>query len=125
MKPYVTTKGLRIIAIVTVICAIATFVLVELYGYPSQARNMAAAERHIPILLPLLQKDSRFTNFTVSVFTGQNGSLIIDGQLYSEKDLQDLKKMVDSSSPPVAVVYNVRVYPPEYRQELEKPVTPR
>jgi hypothetical protein len=121
MKQLVTSKGLKIIAVLTVLAAVAVWFLVQQFGYPRQRANMAAADKHIPILLPMLQKDSRFTNITVHTFTGANGSLFIAGELPAESDLRDLKQMVEASKPPVAVVYHVDIIPPELLQELSKP----
>ena len=123
MKPLVTSQGLRMIELITVLGAAAVVFLVQEYGFPQQVRNMAAADRHIPFLLPMLQKDSRFTNIIVHTFTGANGSLLVTGELLSEDALRDLKRVVEASKPPVAVLYHVDVIPPELLQELSKPNT--
>ncbi len=81
---------------------------------------MAAADKHIPILLPMLQKDSRFTNITVQTFTGYNGSLYVAGMLPSESDLENLKQIIELSKPPVRVVYHVDILPSELIQDLIK-----
>lgn len=81
-----------------------------------QLQNMAAAERHIPVLQAVLERDSRFTNLALRPYTGHDGSLKISGELYADADLQDLKKIVEASKPPVAVVYAVPVFPPEFRR---------
>ena len=121
MKQPVTSKGLQIIAVVTML-GVAAVLLIQRFGpYPRQMENMAAAAQHIPILRPLLQKDVRFTNITLSVYSGgANGSLAIDGELPSERDLQDLKQIVELSKPPVEVVYHVLVIPPELQEEMQK-----
>ena len=120
-KP-VTSRGLQIIAIVTIL-GVATVLLIQRFGpFPRQMRNMAAAEQHIQILLPKLHQDARFTNIVLHSYTGSGGSLMVSGELFSESDLQELKTMVEVSKPPVKVVYYVPVYPPESRQDLENQV---
>ena len=121
MKQPVTSKGLRVIVFVIII-GLVIVILTQKFGpYPRQMENMAAAKKHALILLPMIQKDSRFSNITADAFTGgADGSLAIFGELFSDKDLQDLKNIVESSKPPVEVVYFVKVYPAEFRQELER-----
>jgi hypothetical protein len=76
-------------------------------------QNMAAAEEHVHVLRPMLQQDPRFTNIALHPFTAAGGSLSVSGELPSELELSDLKQLVASSKPPVQVVYDVRVTPPE------------
>src|SRR6266404_3464340 len=109
MRQPVTSKGLQRIVIITIL-GVAAVLLIQRFGpFPRQMANIAAAERHIPKLLPMLQKDSRFISIKLHSFTGSDGSLMVSGELFSESDLQDLKKIVEASKPPVAVVYNVPV----------------
>jgi hypothetical protein len=118
MKQPVTSRGLQIIAIVTML-GVAAVLLIQRFGpFPRQMENIAAAEQHIQVLQPMLRQDPRFTNIALHSFTGSGGSLMVAGGLFSETDLQDLKKLVEASKPPVTVVYNVIVCPPELRQEL-------
>jgi len=49
--------------------------------------------------------------------------LLVTGELLSEDALRDLKRVVEASKPPVAVLYHVDVIPPELLQELSKPNT--
>ena len=120
MKQPITSKGLQIIAIITML-GVAAVLLIQRFGpYPRQMQNIAAAEQHIQILRPMLQQDSRFTNIAVHVFTGAGGSLALSGELYSDRDLADLKEVVQSSKPPVEVVYHVFVVPPELLEDWKK-----
>jgi len=100
---------------------IAVVLLIQQFGpFPRQMENMAAAEQHIHILRPMFQQDSRFTNIVLYPFTGAGGSLSISGELLSDKDFADLKQVAGTSKPPVAVVYNVFVVPPELQEEIRK-----
>jgi len=57
MKQPVTSKGIKIIAIVTML-GVASVLLIQRFGpYPRQMANMAAAEKHISILLPILRRE--------------------------------------------------------------------
>ena len=124
MKPPVTSRGLQIITFVTVI-GVAAVLLSQRFGpFPRQMQNMAAAGRHLSILLPVLQQDSRFTNIALHPFSGSGGSLSVSGELFSDKDLLDLKQKVEASKPPVEVVYHVVIIPPELQDEMKKAASP-
>src|SRR6185436_18657088 len=119
MKP-VTSKGLQIIAIVTML-GVAAVLLIQRFGpFPRQMENMAAAEQHIQVLRPMLQQDPRFTNIALHPFTGAGGSLSLSGELLSDRDLADLKQLVETSKPPMKVVYHVTVIPPELLEDRKK-----
>jgi hypothetical protein len=117
MKRPVSRRGLQIIAIVAMFGIGVVLFIRHFSPLNPQLQNMAAAERHIPILQAVLERDSRFTNLALRPYTSHDGSLKISGELYADADLQDLKKIVEASKPPVAVVYAVPVLPPEFRQQ--------
>jgi hypothetical protein len=114
MKQRVTLKGLKTIAIVTMF-GVAAVALFKKFGpegpLRGQTRNLAAAGRHIPVLLPALRKDARFAALELFPFTGGDGCLLVRGTLNSESDLEDLKRLIETSKPPVAVLYGVVVIP--------------
>ena len=111
-KP-ITASGLKIIALVTVL-GIAAVLLVWRFGpLPRQLKNMAAANQHIQILRPMLDQDARFTNVKLHTYSAAGGSLLLAGELLSDGDLADLKQIVLASKPPVEVVYQVYIFPPE------------
>jgi hypothetical protein len=116
MKSNVTPKGLKKIAFITFVGIIVVAVFKQFVPYTVDKRqlaNLAAAEQHTPILRAVLQRDLRFTNVTVYVFTGAGGSLQLHGELLSARDLADLKELVQKTKPPVEVLYDVFVIPPE------------
>ena len=123
MSQSVTPKGLKIIGAIAVIGIVVVAIYKHFvpYTYDEQAaKNYAAAEHHIPILKPLLTNDSRFTNISLYPFTGSGGSLEISGDLFTDRDLADLKRIVDSSSPPVTIVWQVQVISQAERDILHK-----
>ena len=73
--------------------------------------NIALADEHTTILRPMIEKEPRFANIQISSFTGSGGSLSVRGYVTSEEDMSDLKKMVAKSTPPVEVMYFVKVIP--------------
>jgi hypothetical protein len=79
---------------------------------PTQARNMTMATEHIPIVNRILEKDIRFTEIKLYAYTGNDGCLGVTGVVYSQRALDDLKKAVESTAPPVPVHWTVRVFPP-------------
>ena len=119
MKP-VTSKGLQIIAIVTML-GVAAVLLIQRFGpFPRQTENIAAAEQHIEVLRPMLQRDPRFSNIVMHSHTAAGGSLLVYGQLFSDEALTDLKQIVVTSKPPVEVVYHVYLVPPELQDQIGK-----
>jgi hypothetical protein len=120
MKQHVTPKGLQIIAVVTML-GVAAVLLIQRFGpYPRQMANMAAAKEHIEILRPMIHQDARFTNIKLYPFTGRGGSLSVSGELLSDRDLADLKEIVERSKPPVQIAYHVGVIPPGLLDELSR-----
>ena len=54
--------------------ATVALVVVRFIGNPQKA-NMAKGEAHLPRIREILHSDSRFSEVTAEVFTGQNGSI--------------------------------------------------
>jgi hypothetical protein len=74
-----------------------------------QARNMSKARSHIPIVQRALGSEPRFANVTFDDFTAQEGSLLVGGTVPTRADLDRLKEIVASTSPPTAVIFHVFV----------------
>ena len=81
---------------------------------------MAVAEEFVQFVQPIVRKDSRFTNIALHPFTGSGGSLSVSGELLSDKDAQDLKRIIETNKPPVTVIYRVVVIPLELQEEIKK-----
>jgi hypothetical protein len=67
--------------------------------------NMERADDHARKILPILRADKRFDRVKLHSFTGSFGSLLVSGQVDTDKDRDDLKKLVTMSKPPVRVLY--------------------
>jgi len=102
-----------ILAIVIVVWALYPY-LVE------RPLNASRAERYIPVVQAALGQDARFTEVRFGFFSkvGDSGSLMVLGQVDSEDDLKELKKIVESTSPPIVVKYKVEV---GVRQQVNSP----
>jgi hypothetical protein len=122
MSEPITPRGLKKIAAITLVGIVVVMIFKHFvpYTFDKQAVNIAAAKQHIPILKPLIENDGRFTNIILSQFTGSGGSLCISGDVFTDKDLSDLKRLVDSSSPPTAIVWEVQVLSQSKRDLLKK-----
>jgi hypothetical protein len=100
------------IAIVLFVAAIGTIYFCYPYTPAGrQALNMASAERHIPKVRALIGKDARFRDVWLAPYTGFGGSLTVSGYVDSTGDLTDLKRLVESTEPPVNVSYGISVGP--------------
>jgi hypothetical protein len=99
-KPFYAIAGLSVV----------TSLLLIQSGYPitQQMRNLKVAGNHAPIINALLQHDMRFAKVQAGSWTGEGGCISIFGELNSESDLPDLKKIVELSKPPLRVLYGLR-----------------
>jgi len=119
----VTFKGLKTIAAITLFGIVAVAIFKHFVPYTidrQQMENMAAAEKHLPLLRQVIGKDVRFTNVTAIVFSGDEGCLMIEGEVHTDRELEDLKQLVVSSKPPVHTLYQVDVMPLELHEEVQK-----
>jgi hypothetical protein len=82
-----------------------------------QMRNMRAAPRHIPNLEAIVWKDERLRSVAFSACTSQGGSLLVGGTVSTLEDLDELKARVESTSPPVSVVYGVTISTVESKRD--------
>jgi hypothetical protein len=115
MKPPITSKGLQVIAAITML-GVALVLLTQYFGpYPRQLRTLAAMREHLAILRPVIEKDPRFTNVVINPSTACK--YFITGELESEKDITDLERIIAESRPPVPSIFKVYVLPPEFRQQ--------
>jgi hypothetical protein len=78
--------------------------------FPTQGmRNMEAGRKHAAVLESLLQRDSRYAKVIPGVWTGGGGEMLIRGELSSMADLDELKKIIQASQPPVSVLVSLDV----------------
>jgi hypothetical protein len=74
-----------------------------------QSRNMAKARAQIPIIKARIVNDPRFAHVEMFDATVNNGILVIDGDVSTQTDLDALKEIVSSTSPPVTIGWRVDV----------------
>jgi hypothetical protein len=58
-----------------------------------------------------MSNDARFSNVEVYVYTGLDGSIAVRGFVRSDPELAALKQLVQSTNPPTAIAWKVRVFP--------------
>ena len=78
-----------------------------------EARNRAMAKEHIPVVTEVLEKDKRFGKIRLIPYTGEGGCLGVFGDVDSQSTMDDLKKLVQSTDPPVFVHWEVNIIPPD------------
>ena len=83
-----------------------------------QAHNMAKARAHIPRVQCVLESAPQFDAVELHEFTAEQGSLLVSGTVPTRTDLDRLKEIVASTSPPTAVVFWVSV-----EDEISRPET--
>jgi hypothetical protein len=72
--------------------------------------RMEAAQEHIPVVEARLAGDARWRDIQLYGHTQRNGSLLVSGGVASPGDLTTLQQIVQSTSPPVPVVWSVQVF---------------
>jgi hypothetical protein len=108
-----TERGLRLIALVTLV-GVVVLVFVHFFGpAASQSRNLTAAREHASRLEPEAHRDARFTNIHLGAYTGNGGCLWVVGTIFSEKDSNELRHWIDASRSPVRIKYSITVFPME------------
>lgn len=70
---------------------------------------MESGGKHSAALMKLLQADSRYDKVVVGVWTANGGEIYVDGELSSMADLDELKKIIQASQPPVSVLVSLDV----------------
>jgi len=72
-----------------------------------QRRNMKKADEHVPIVRQKLDAIPEFRHLNIAHYTGAGGSLMVYGDVRSEADIQRVKEIVEQTTPPVTVVYQL------------------
>ena len=113
MKQFITSRGLRIIVVLAIV-GIALVLITRYFGPAArQADNLALARAHAAQLQPQVRGDARFANISLGANTGDGGSLWVYGSITTEQQSNDLRRLVESSHPPVPVRYDLRMVPSE------------
>jgi hypothetical protein len=71
--------------------------------------NMRHAGQYLPILSKKLDAYPEFRQLKPCVSDISGGVLAIDGYLRTEAELKHLREIVESTKPPVRVIYNLQV----------------
>ena len=92
--------------------ALAGAVVVVAIYYPFspgaiQRRNMAKAEAYIPTIQAALGNLPRFSRVVLRTATAHDGCLLVAGQVPTNADRDELRKIVMTTAPPVEVVFHV------------------
>jgi hypothetical protein len=94
----------------TLVCVVAVTVASvttpAAWWYVGFSKNLRLAEAHAPVVRRVLEADGRFTEVEVYEFTFRGGCLAVHA-VAREGAAQDIKRLVESTSPPVAVHYDV------------------
>jgi hypothetical protein len=78
-------------------------------------KRMNLAEAHAPIVRRVLEADGRFSDIWVEAFTGSDGCLLVEAAA-KPGSVEALKRLVESTSPPVLVRYNIHERKPPQTQ---------
>jgi hypothetical protein len=73
--------------------------------------NLEKAAAHIALIQPSLDADPRLKYVKLFPFTAHDGCLKVDGFVDSEQALDDLRRIVAKSNPPVLTTFSVAVIP--------------
>lgn len=113
MKSRVGSKGFWI-AITTLLLFVLYWGAMSLLGL-KQRRDKAAVREYITRVQPLLAADSRFKEVRLMGYSCDNVMypyMPIFGTVLSQKDWDDLNRIIQTSKPPVSIwVPSVRVVP--------------
>ena len=122
MKPLFRSRRWLVAALLLVIGSSAAFFVSR---YPefrkswTERANVAAAKRHIPVVMAALGEDGRYVGVTFHPSSAAGGSLLVSGIVASGEDLATLKSTVSGSGVPVPVKYQVSVLSPRLKKKLE------
>lgn len=93
--------------------AIAAGVLVAagVFGFQEWrlARNVRLAQQSVALIRARLEQDDRFLGVIIKESTTLHGSLRVGGFVLDEAAACDLRRTIDSTSPPVALDWQLRV----------------
>ena len=74
-----------------------------------QHDNLELADKHKPVIEKQIRDDARFGGIVVGVHTGRDVFLIVQGQMPSDDDVEDLLRKVRVTKPPVLILLSIEV----------------
>lgn len=104
-----TSKPFRIVLLAILFptaCGTTTWALF-FSSHAIQARNMAAARNHVPLVENAIAGDDDFKSITIGVYTGGDGMLWIIGRVSSNESARRLRVIVEDTNPPVPIHWTV------------------
>ena len=60
-------------------------------------------------LSPLIMNHSKFGDLQTGIYTGKGGCLAVNGWVKTEKDLEELKSLVNTINPPLSVHWTIKI----------------
>ncbi len=99
-QTFIRADGMKIVVI-----ALVGLIILPLTPGARQRWNLHLAQVHADKLRTTLSKDPHFNRVQVSTYTGGGGSLMLTGEINNVDDKAALKKLVDTTHPPVNVFY--------------------
>src|SRR5437870_3262897 len=92
--------------------SVTAFALMMAVAYPflpgpQQRRDIAAVNRYVRRVKPILEADSRFAD--VHFLVTWAPSIEVEGTVVNRNDLAALHKLIEESNPPVEVDFSVRI----------------
>ena len=100
-----TRTRVLVAALVATIC-IAGVVVVS-WPAIQHAHNMAQAEAHVPLIQQALKGNTKYTEVQVLPFTGNGGCILVRGTVPNSKDTDGLERLIESTQPPVSILYDL------------------
>ena len=105
----ITRKGLRMILLVTFV-GIALVRWAQVAGpHARQMNRLSLARLHADKYQPLIKSDARFKSVRLDAYTGEGGCFMVHGVVATTNDLEELKREIEATEPPVPTQWRVRV----------------
>lgn len=70
-----------------------------------QAIRLKKAEKHVPIIEQAIKSNPKFQHIKVGRYTGAGGCILMSGYVESQKDLEELKTLINTTKSPVEVKF--------------------
>jgi hypothetical protein len=86
-------------------------VAVAVFGFQEWrlSTNLRLARQHLPLIRATLAPDNRFLGVTLAESTTLHGSIRVGGFVVDEASADELRTVIRSTSPPVAIDWQFRV----------------
>jgi hypothetical protein len=74
-----------------------------------QARRLRMAGEHQPLMEQAIASESRFAKVSVGCSTANGGCMLVVGMVSSQGDLESLRRLIETTKPPVPVTYMIDI----------------